>query len=84
MHKLLYVSSTRRDFPQDQLKEILSVARANNTRLGVTGEAEQLQVSGEGLVKFCMLFTPESEIPLDLEGMWNFSNKLAAARCRRP
>lgn len=37
MHKLLYVSSTRRDFPQSELKAILSAARVNNASLGVTG-----------------------------------------------
>ena len=37
MHKLLYVSSTARDFPQAQLREILAVSRANNAPLGVTG-----------------------------------------------
>lgn len=37
MHKLLYVSSTKRDFPQDDLKAILKSARDNNASLGVTG-----------------------------------------------
>src|ERR1700744_226234 len=37
MHKLLYVSSTRRDFPPPELEGILLKARVKNTTLGVTG-----------------------------------------------
>jgi hypothetical protein len=37
MHKLLYVSSTRREFPLQDLEDILGKARAKNTALGVTG-----------------------------------------------
>src|ERR1700743_3059348 len=37
MHKLLYVSSTRRDFPIDGLNAILPTARRKNAMLGVTG-----------------------------------------------
>lgn len=37
MHKLLYVSSTKRDFPQQQLEEILAVSRTNNAAQNVTG-----------------------------------------------
>lgn len=37
MHKLLYVSATRRGFPEAELKAILASARSNNARLGVTG-----------------------------------------------
>lgn len=37
MHKLLYVSSTKRDFPADDLERILVKARSKNTALGVTG-----------------------------------------------
>ena len=37
MHQLLYVSATRRDLPEDVLKAILAVSRANNARLNVTG-----------------------------------------------
>lgn len=37
MYKLLYVSSTRREFPARELQDILNKARANNARLDVTG-----------------------------------------------
>src|ERR1700743_3762484 len=37
MHKLLYVSNTRRDFPDDGLRAVLATSRKNNAALGVTG-----------------------------------------------
>jgi hypothetical protein len=37
MHKLLYVSATRRDLAQSELNAILATARTNNAALGVTG-----------------------------------------------
>jgi hypothetical protein len=37
MHKLLYVSTTRRDVPVEELNAILAVARVNNSGLDVTG-----------------------------------------------
>ena len=37
MHKLLYVSTTKRDFPEPDLQAILAVSRKNNPSLGVTG-----------------------------------------------
>jgi len=37
MHKLLYVSSTKRDFPVDDLEAILAKARKKNSALSVTG-----------------------------------------------
>lgn len=37
MHKLLYVSSTKRDLPLLDLEAILAKARANNRSLGITG-----------------------------------------------
>ena len=37
MHKLLYVSSTRQDFPNDELQSILRQSRDNNHRRDVTG-----------------------------------------------
>jgi hypothetical protein len=86
MHQLLYVSSTRRDFPQQELKEILAVARANNVALGVTGlllyvDGGFLQVlEGERDVLH-MLYTQiakdtrhwEPKLLLDHEGERSFS-----------
>ena len=37
MHKLLYVSSTKRNFPEAELRAILAKARAKNAALGITG-----------------------------------------------
>ena len=37
MHKLLYVSSTRQDFPGENLQSILRRSRDNNQRRDVTG-----------------------------------------------
>lgn len=37
MRKLLYVSATKRDFPQQELREILATARRNNAARGITG-----------------------------------------------
>jgi len=37
MHQLLYVSSTPRDIAPATIDDILTVSRANNARLGVTG-----------------------------------------------
>ena len=37
MHKLLYVSSTKKEFPTEELADLLRMARINNDRLGVTG-----------------------------------------------
>lgn len=51
------------------------ILRAMNSR----DDGDRIELSGDDMVKFCMLFTPESEIPLDLEQIWNFSHKLAAA-----
>jgi hypothetical protein len=37
MHKLLYVSSTKRDFPDSDLETILVKSRNKNLALGITG-----------------------------------------------
>jgi len=42
MHQLVYISTSRREISPEMLREILSVSRTNNERVGVTG----LLVSG--------------------------------------
>jgi len=41
--------------------------------------APEFHVSEQDLVKFCILYSPESEIPLDAELLWRQNKKLAAA-----
>lgn len=41
--------------------------------------APEFHVSEQNLVKFCILYSPESEIPLDAELLWQQNKKLAAA-----
>jgi glycosyltransferase involved in cell wall biosynthesis len=41
--------------------------------------ASEFHVTEQNLVKFCILYSPESEIPLDAELLWQQNKKLAAA-----
>lgn len=41
--------------------------------------AGEFQVTERDLVKFCILYSPESEIPLDVELLWSQNKPLAAA-----
>ncbi|HEY4318236.1 MAG TPA: peptide transporter [Herbaspirillum sp.] len=41
--------------------------------------AREFQVTERDLVKFCILYSPESEIPLDVELLWRQNKPLAAA-----
>ncbi|WP_343585436.1 peptide transporter [Herbaspirillum sp.] len=42
-------------------------------------EAKDFQVKPPDLVKFCILYSPESELPLDVEMLWAQNKPLAAA-----
>jgi hypothetical protein len=42
-------------------------------------DAADVQVAGKDLIKFCLLFTPNSEIPLNFDALWAFDKNLAAA-----
>ncbi|MBP0597484.1 peptide transporter [Herbaspirillum sp. LeCh32-8] len=42
-------------------------------------EAQVFQVKPLDLVKFCILYSPESELPLDVEMLWKQNKPLAAA-----
>lgn len=42
-------------------------------------EAVHVQLKHEDLVKFSILYTPNSEIPLDMDAMWSVSKNLAAS-----
>ncbi|MBB5189580.1 glycosyltransferase involved in cell wall biosynthesis [Silvimonas terrae] len=41
--------------------------------------AESVQIRHEHVLKFCVLYTPNSEIPLDMDAMWAFNKYLAAS-----
>ena len=41
----------------------------------------QLKVHQNDLLKFCLLYSPESEVALDLDALWEHSKSLAASLC---
>ncbi|WP_050463949.1 hypothetical protein [Herbaspirillum autotrophicum] len=41
----------------------------------------QLAVAADEVSKFCMLYTPESDVPLDLDALWAFDKNLAVSLC---
>ncbi len=40
-----------------------------------------VQLEPKNILKFCLLYTPESEIPLNLDALWNSNKVLAAGLC---
>lgn len=42
---------------------------------------DNVEVETKDLVKFCLLYTPESEIPLNLDQLWNSNQELAVSLC---
>lgn len=58
------------------------VMRALNTREGDDkSDLNQLQIGQADLLKFCLLYSPESEVPLDLDALWEADKVLAAGLC---
>ena len=55
------------------------VVRAFN--IGGKGDLNHLQVENRNLAKFCLLYSPESEIALDLDALWEHDKRLAAGLC---
>lgn len=45
------------------------------------GDLSQLRLKDEDLLKFALLYTPESEVPLDLDAMWASNPTLTAGLC---
>ncbi|GAA7756765.1 MULTISPECIES: peptide transporter [Cupriavidus] len=41
--------------------------------------AHDVQIRQEHVLKFCILYTPNSEIPLDMDAMWAFNKNVAAS-----
>ncbi len=58
------------------------VMRALNAREGDDkSDLTQLQIGEADLLKFCLLYSPESEVPLDLDALWEADKVLAAGLC---
>lgn len=47
--------------------------------LNVRSDEDGLELTPSGMLKFCVLYTPDSEIPVDLEGLWLSNKRLAAS-----
>ena len=47
--------------------------------MNVKGADGELELTEAGFVKFCLLYTPDSEIPADVDGLWAYNRRLAAA-----
>ncbi|HEY5338167.1 MAG TPA: hypothetical protein VIJ85_08195 [Rhizomicrobium sp.] len=47
--------------------------------LNVRGAAGELELTETGFIKFCLLYTPDSEITADVEALWKYKRPLAAA-----
>ena len=54
------------------------IIRSYNVRKEQT-ETFELELANEDLLKFCLLYMPDSEIPLNLNAIWEFSPQLAAS-----
>lgn len=51
------------------------ILRAMNIR----GSSADLELNEASFLKFCLLYSPESEITVDVEALWKFNRNLAAA-----
>jgi hypothetical protein len=47
--------------------------------MNIRGGSADLELNEASFVKFCLLYSPESEIPADVEVLWKFNRNLAAA-----
>ena len=45
------------------------------------GDAQHISISGDDLIKLCMLYSPESELPLDVDALYAANPKLAVSLC---
>ncbi len=58
------------------------VMRALNTKAGdAQSDLTQLQINQADLLKFCLLYSPESEVALDLDALWEADKVMAAGLC---
>jgi len=47
--------------------------------MNVRGPGAELELTEAGFVKFCLLYSPDSDIPADVQALWNYNRPLAAA-----
>jgi hypothetical protein len=47
--------------------------------MNVRGPGVELELSETSFVKFCLLYSPDSDIPADAQTLWKYNRKLAAA-----
>jgi len=55
------------------------VVRAWNIR--GKGNLREVEIANRDLIKFCLLYSPESEIPMDLDAFWAHDKVLVASLC---
>jgi len=46
-----------------------------------SGDIKNLRINETEIMKFCLLYTPESEVELDLDLIWNYNKILATGLC---
>jgi hypothetical protein len=47
--------------------------------MNVKGPDAELELTEPSFVKFCLLYTPDSDIPADVQTLWSYNRKLAGA-----
>jgi len=47
--------------------------------MNVKGPNAELELTEASFVKFCLLYTPDSDIPADVQALWTYNRRLAAA-----
>lgn len=45
------------------------------------GNLREIEIANRDLIKFCLLYSPESEIPMDLDAFWAHDKVLVASLC---
>lgn len=66
-------------FAASPLRNADHVVRAWNIR--GKGNLREIEIANRDLIKFCLLFSPESEIPVDLNVFWAHDKVLVAGLC---
>lgn len=66
-------------FAASPLRNADHVVRAWNMR--GQGDLREIEIADRDLVKYCLLYSPESEIPMDLDAFWAHDKVLVAGLC---
>jgi len=66
-------------FAASPLRNADHVVRSWNMR--GQGKLDEVEIAAGDLVKFCLLYSPESEIPVDLSVLWSHDKVLTAGLC---